>query len=83
MKPEDVLPDAVDAREIGGVMIRKGTVAAFLANCKDWLAQPEGSPERAARQQEILAAVPALRALGFFAIVQPRDEQLRLLVEAH
>lgn len=32
IKPEDILPDGVDAVSINGVELRKGTVAAFLAN---------------------------------------------------
>jgi len=30
LRPEDALPDQIDHAEIGGVTVRKGTVAAFL-----------------------------------------------------
>jgi hypothetical protein len=32
VRPEDILPDGVDNTTINGKMIRKGTIAAFLAN---------------------------------------------------
>lgn len=32
VKPEDVLPDGVDTTAINGKIVRKGTIAAFLAN---------------------------------------------------
>lgn len=32
IKPADVLPDGADYAEIGGKTVRKGTIAAFLAN---------------------------------------------------
>lgn len=33
IRPEDILPDGNDTAIIRGVTVRKGTVAAFLANC--------------------------------------------------
>lgn len=32
VRPEDILADGVDATIIGGKQVRKGTVAAFIAN---------------------------------------------------
>lgn len=32
IRPEDILPDGVDAATLNGSTVRKGTVAAFLAN---------------------------------------------------
>jgi hypothetical protein len=32
VRPEDVLPDGVDSTTINGKVVRKGTIAAFLAN---------------------------------------------------
>lgn len=32
MRPEDILPEGVDSVESQGVMVRKGTVAAYIAN---------------------------------------------------
>lgn len=32
IRPENILPDGVDSTFINGKMVRKGTIAAFLAN---------------------------------------------------
>lgn len=32
VRPEDILPDGVDSTTINGKTVRKGTIAAFLAN---------------------------------------------------
>lgn len=32
IRPEDILPDGVDSTTINGKIVRKGTIAAFLAN---------------------------------------------------
>lgn len=32
VQPEDVLPDGLDCSEMNGRIVRKGTIAAFLAN---------------------------------------------------
>ncbi len=32
VRPEDIIPDGADNTSINGVVVRKGTVAAFLAN---------------------------------------------------
>ena len=45
-RPEDILPDDQNSAEINGVVVRKGTVAAFLANAQTLSALPPGSPDR-------------------------------------
>ena len=32
VRPEDILPDGVDSAAVNGKTVRKGTIAAFLAN---------------------------------------------------
>lgn len=32
VRPEDILPDGIDSTAFNGKVIRKGTIAAFLAN---------------------------------------------------
>ncbi len=64
MRAEDILPDDTHQIEKSGTVIRKGSVAAFLANAKCW-SDPTTSPdERATAERDILAALPALRASG-------------------
>ena len=78
MRPEDVLPDDVNRGEINGVSIRKGSVGAFLANARI-LADPAASAEdRAAAERDLVALLPAMRALGLFDVLRhPRREAAR------
>lgn len=83
MRAEEVLPDDVNQNEINGVVIRKGSIGAFLANAKT-LADPAASAEaRAIAERHIVQALPALRATGLFDVLQIRNERLRAFVEAH
>jgi hypothetical protein len=73
----------VNQNEINGVVIRKGSIGAFLANAKT-LADPAASAEaRAIAERDIVQALPALRATGLFDVLQIRNERLRAFVEAH
>ena len=82
MRAEQILPDDVDHGRFQGVTIRKGTVAAFLANARTWADARASADERARAQAQIVEDLPALRALGLFEVLQIRDERLRALVEA-
>ncbi|AOJ04942.1 MULTISPECIES: hypothetical protein [Burkholderia] len=83
MKAEAILPDHVDRIEIGGVSARKGTVAAFLANARVWTDARASTEARAEAERDMLDALPSLRALGFFDMLEIRDARLRAFVDAH
>jgi hypothetical protein len=83
MRPEDILPDSVDHITIDGARLRKGTVAAFLANARVWLGVDVSADERMQAEAEIADALPALRALGLFDVLEVRDDALREWIEAH
>lgn len=59
--PEDVLPDEADVASFGGTTVRKGTVAAFVANAKLLDELPEGADRNAVLEQ-MRSLVPGLRA---------------------
>ncbi|CAJ0854751.1 hypothetical protein R20233_00251 [Ralstonia sp. LMG 32965] len=80
MRPEDVLPDTASHADFDGLTIRKGTVAAFLANAQAWLNPDIDCAQRAEAAQLMREAVPALDALGVFAILEVRDAALRALI---
>jgi len=83
MQAQDMLPDHINQAEIGGTTIRKGTVAAFLANARVWT-DPEASENaRAEVEMDMLEALPALRAVGLFDVLDIRDAALRAWVAAH
>ncbi|MDB5827032.1 MAG: preprotein translocase subunit SecD [Variovorax sp.] len=83
MRANDILADDRNFGDFNGVTVRKGTVAAFLANAKVWSNPAAGAPERADAERDIVEAVPSLRALGLFEVLDVRDDALRALVGRH
>lgn len=74
--------DEDDQIAFGGVRVRKASVAGFLANAA-FLRRP-GVPRdlRDAVLRDIFDALPTLRAIGLFDVLEIRDPDLRAFVEA-
>jgi len=83
MRAEQMLPDHVDQVDVNGTTIRKGTVAAFLANARVFTERDASKEARTRAEADIIAALPALRAIGLFDVLEIRDAALRKWVEAH
>jgi hypothetical protein len=83
MKAQDVLPDHLNQGDFGGVAVRKGTVGAFLVNARIWTDRNASAQNRAEARRNIVDALPALRALGIFDVMDIRDAALRALIDAH
>jgi len=83
MRAEQVLPDSADRIEIHGATIRKGTVGAFLANARLWTDLQASEQARAEAEADMLDALPALRAIGLFDVLDIRDVALRDWLDAH
>ncbi|REG49870.1 hypothetical protein B0G80_6280 [Paraburkholderia sp. BL6669N2] len=83
MRAEQVLPDSADRIEMRGATIRKGTVGAFLANARVWTDPQASEQARAEAEADMLDALPALRALGLFDVLDIRDVALRDWVHTH
>ncbi len=83
MRAEQFLPDNVDQVELRGVTIRKGTVAAFLANARVWSEPGASASARTEAETDMADALPVLRALGLFDVFEIRDVSLRAWVLAH
>ncbi|WP_407851204.1 hypothetical protein [Bordetella petrii] len=81
MRAEDILPGGQDWAEVDGVAVRKGTVAAFLANARLWSDPSADAAARAAAEHDMAGALPSLRALGLFEVLAPRDPALREWLE--
>ncbi|AYQ40362.1 preprotein translocase subunit SecD [Burkholderia aenigmatica] len=82
MRAEQMLPDHADRIEADGTTIRKGTVGAFLVNARV-LADPDATPaDRARAEADTIDALPALRALGLFDVLEVRDPALRAWLDA-
>jgi antirestriction protein ArdC len=81
MRAEDLLPDDQNQGLFNGTAVRKGTVGAFLMNARTLIDPQTPEHQRTAATQDILQALPALRALGLFELMQVRDPLLRALCE--
>ncbi|MFM0738767.1 hypothetical protein PQQ51_16115 [Paraburkholderia xenovorans] len=81
MRAEQILPDHVDQTDFNGVTIRKGTVAAFLANARIWIDAASNEAAREEAAADIVEALPALRAIGLFDVLDIRDARLRTWVD--
>jgi hypothetical protein len=83
MRAEDLLPDHINSAELNGVLVRKGTVGAFLANAKVLLDLSAPAASREQAEKHIVEALPALDALAVFEVFEIRAPLLRALVERH
>ncbi|MBN3763736.1 hypothetical protein [Burkholderia sp. Ac-20365] len=81
MRAEQFLPDHVDQVDIQGTTVRKGTVAAFLANALTWSDAQASETARAQAAADIVDALPALRATGLFDVLEIRNRELRVWIE--
>jgi len=80
MRAQDLLPDHINGGDFKGVAVRKGTVGAFLHNARSYLAPNTPPDDRAVAEAHMAEALPAMRALGIFDIVEIKDEKLRAFV---
>ncbi|WLH86959.1 hypothetical protein [Pseudomonas sp. FP2338] len=83
MRAEELLPDNQNQTERHGVVIRKGSVGAFLVNARAWCDPNTDAQQRTIAEQDLLALLPALRALGLFEVFKVRDPQLQRLVDQY
>jgi hypothetical protein len=80
VSPEDVLPDAANSATMNGVEVRKGSVAAFVANVKLLETLAPGAPGRTAIERQLRALTPAVRAAGVFDVFTPRSAEVAAIV---
>lgn len=79
MRPEDILPDQESFVNQGGQPLRKGTVAAFMANMRILLDNTAES-EHTIAKEHLLELLPALQTLGFFELFAIKDEKIRKII---
>lgn len=83
MKAQDVLSDNQNQVERNGVVIRKGSVGAFLANARIWCDPAVDASLRATAEADIVEGLPVLRELDLFDVFEVRNDALRALIEAN
>ncbi len=64
VRPEDILPENVNNTTINGALIRKGTIAAFLANVEILESNDATEQQRQDAIQMIKEFAPAVIAIG-------------------
>ncbi len=83
MKAQDVLPDGEDFTTINGRALRKGSVAAFLANARILEDAGTSPADRQAAEDDFASLIPTLDALGLFDVFELRSPFLRAEVARH
>lgn len=76
----DVLADGVETAVFDGREVRKGTVAAFVANARALERSAEGTQESRRLEEQLLRAVPDLRSIGVLDVFTPRTPRLVALM---
>ncbi len=82
MQPHDILPDHLNAVQVNGLTVRKGSVGAFLATVREWQDPARDADLRAAAEADLRGLLPGLHALGLFQVLTARDPALQRLIDS-
>jgi hypothetical protein len=80
VRPEDVLSDEENTGMMNGLEVRKGSVAAFIANVKILESLAPTDPGYPEVEAQLRALAPAVRAVGVFDVLAPRSATLAAIV---
>jgi hypothetical protein len=80
VRPEDVLADDVNSATLNGTEVRKGSVAAFIANAKILESLALTEPLCSEVEAQLRALVPAVRAVGVLDVFAPRTAAIAALI---
>jgi hypothetical protein len=81
VKASDILPGDVNSIEKNGKLLRKGSVAAFIANAK--AIDAEGTPPevRRACEADLRDLVPVLVEVGVFEVFAVRSSRVQAIMD--
>lgn len=82
MQPQDILPDHQNDVQVNGLIVRKGSVGAFLASVRDWQDPASDDATRATAEADLRGLLPGLHALGLFQVLAARDPALQRLIDS-
>ena len=82
IRPEDILPDDVNEATVQGVTVRKGSVAAVMANLSILESEESSPSEKTAALSVIKELIPGLIALGFHKHFTFKNAELQTLIES-
>lgn len=81
IRPEDILADEANTTEVNGVKMRKGTVAAVLANANILESSTSSEQQKQDALQTIKELAPALVALGLNTHVTWKNKQIQKILD--
>jgi hypothetical protein len=83
IRPEDILPDGVDSTAINGKIVRKGSIAAFLANVEVLENLNSTQQQKQNALTMLVELAPAVVAIGLHKHVEFKNPQIeQILVNA-
>jgi hypothetical protein len=80
MRPQDILPDDINQVTVGDREVRKGSVAAFIANALIMTDPQASEAARVEAEHHLVELIPAMKALRLFDVLELRDPRLRAIV---
>ena len=78
----DVLADGVETAVFDGREVRKGTIAAFVANARALERAAEDSEESRRLEEQLRRAVPDLRSIGVLDVFSARTSRLATVLQS-
>ena len=83
IRPEDILPNGDDVATINGKVVRKGTVAAFLANLAVLENVESSEAQKNAAMGEMEKLAPDVVAIGLSKYVTFKNEFAEMLLKKY
>jgi len=83
IKPEDILPDDKNFAELNGITVRKGTVAASLANAEILESTTATEKEKTEALECIKKLIPALVALGLTKHLHWKNPIIQTMIDEY
>ena len=80
-RPEDMIPDDKSHFEMGGKTIRKGTMAAALANAEIVESPDATTAEKQAAMDTIKELAPVLRAFGLTKFLTWKNPKIQAIFD--
>jgi adenylate cyclase class IV len=80
MKPEDILKENENFVTIQGQEIRKGSIGAFMENCKIINQDNQSSEEYKTAIEDIKEQAGLLKKIGLFDIFEIKSSRLREII---
>ena len=79
--PENILPDALNHTHINGIKVRKGTVAALLANIQLYESPQSAEREKQSALAMIKELAPAILAIGLTQHLQFKNPEIQKIMD--